>query len=254
MNAEQLSWIQLTQIPFVGPVAQHKLIRVFKDPRFIFEASKEQLNKAGLSARQVESILHNTTFEQAHIIAKRCSALDIEVLTPCATRYPFVHTISDELPNILYVKGQRCVFPGVGIVGARRCTQEDKARAAWLAQYFVTKNKTIISGMAKGVDSYAHTAAIQTAGKTIAVLGCGIDICYPSEHQLLMQRIQENGLLVSEYPPGTAARSYNFPQRNRIIAALSETLYVVGAGKKSGARITAQYAEKYNKEVIYDEG
>ena len=104
--------------------------------------------------------------------------------------------------------------------------------------------------MAKGIDSYAHTACLKAGGYTVAVLGCGLDICYPSEHRLLKQRIEEQGLLLSEYPPGTLPHSCHFPKRNRIIAAWSREIYIPEAGKKSGAWITAAYGEKYGRRVL----
>lgn len=105
--------------------------------------------------------------------------------------------------------------------------------------------------MAKGVDSYAHTVCINADGYTIAILGNGLDLCYPSEHVKLMQAIEEKGLLLSEYPPGTRPTRYSFPMRNRLISAWSDELVVVQAGKGSGALITADYTRKYNKKVCF---
>ena len=103
----------------------------------------------------------------------------------------------------------------VGIVGARRCTQEEKLKVKEITEQYVSDHTAIISGMAKGIDSYGHTACLKTGGYTIAVLGNGLDICYPCEHMRLMEKIAENGLLISEYPPGTQSAKYRFPQRNR---------------------------------------
>jgi DNA processing protein len=104
--------------------------------------------------------------------------------------------------------------------------------------------------MAKGIDSYAHTAALKTQGYTIAVLGNGVDIGYPMEHDRLYEEIARLGCVLSEYPPGTAPREYNFPRRNRIIAALSDTLYVVDAGRHSGTESTIENSRKYGREVV----
>ena len=105
--------------------------------------------------------------------------------------------------------------------------------------------------MAKGVDSYAHTVAINNDGYTVAIVGNGLDICYPSKHDKLMQKIQNKGLLLSEYPPGTIPARYRFPQRNCLISAWSDEIVVIGAGKGSGAFITADYGDKYEHKVLY---
>lgn len=105
--------------------------------------------------------------------------------------------------------------------------------------------------MAKGVDSYAHTVAINNDGYTVAIVGNGLDICYPSKHDKLMQKIQNKGLLLSEYPLGTIPARYRFPQRNRLISAWSDEIVVIGAGKGSGAFITADYGDKYGHKVLY---
>lgn len=139
-------------------------------------------------------------------------------------------------------------------IGARRCTQEDKFRVAELTEKYVYDNTAIISEMAKGIDSYAHTACLKAGGYTVAVLGNGLDICYPSEHKKLMEHIVKNGLLISEYPPGTQPAKFRFPRRNRLISAWSDKLIVVAPGKGSGAFITADYERKYGRdvEVIWD--
>ena len=137
----------------------------------------------------------------------------------------------------------------VGIVGARRCTQNNKQSVIMLTEEYVSRGFTIISGMAKGIDSYAHTACINAGGYTVAILGNGLDICYPSEHIKLMKSIAESGLLVSEYPPGTKPVQYHFPQRNRLISAWSDQLVVIAAGERSGALITADFSREYGRKV-----
>ena len=141
----------------------------------------------------------------------------------------------------------------VGIVGARRCTQETKRAVAELAVAYTEKQTAVISGMAKGVDSYAHTACLKAKGYTVAVLANGLDICYPSEHEKLKECIENKGLVISEYPPGIRPTKYTFPKRNRLISAWSDELIVVAAGKKSGALITADYSKKYGRKIIFCE-
>lgn len=153
-----------------------------------------------------------------------------------------------DIPLVLYCRG---VFKGptdcIGIVGTRRCSGYGREIASDLAQKAASVGFTIVSGMAKGIDAYAHTAALNSNGYTIAVLGNGPDICYPSEHRGLMDSIVKSGLIISEYPPGTRATAYSFPLRNRIIAAISKHLIIVESDLKGGAMITADNALKYQK-------
>ena len=130
------------------------------------------------------------------------------------------------------------------------CTMEGKEKAIDIATYSVKGNTAVISGMAKGIDSYAHTAALRNQGYTIAVLGNGTDICYPKEHEKLYEKIAEQGCILSEYPLGTLPRRYNFPKRNRLIAALSDKLYVIDPDRNSGTISTVESSKKYGREVI----
>lgn len=190
--------------------------------------------------------------ENAYSIYKKCEKLRIEIVNyEEMAILNGINAINDK-PFVLYYKGS--IVDRVrtaAVIGARRCTQEGKARTLSITADLVEKGVTIVSGMAKGIDSYAHTKTLMMEGFTIAVLGCGLDICYPKEHDKLMERIVENGLLLSEYPPGTPAYSFNFPKRNRLIAALADEIHVIEAGKKSGALITAEYGEKYGKRIFF---
>jgi DNA processing protein len=136
----------------------------------------------------------------------------------------------------------------IAIIGARRCSAEDKKKCISLVGQMSEKRPgaIIISGGAKGIDGYAHTAAIKNHLRTIAFVGTGLDICYPREHRELFEKICEYGVLLSEYPPGMPAKPYHFPQRNRLIAAWSGEMHIIGAGRNSGTRITQQYFEKYH--------
>lgn len=118
-----------------------------------------------------------------------------------------------------------------------------------ITQSYVRQGIPVVSGMAKGIDACAATVCINEGGYTIAVLGNGLYICYPSEHQLLMDKIRERGLLISEYPPGTRPTRYNFPKRNRLISAWSDKVIIIAPGKGSGALITGDYAKKYGRET-----
>ena len=165
-------------------------------------------------------------------------------------RYPERAKRLEDAPVVLYYKGNfEDIKVPVAIVGARRCTQEAKFHAVELAEQYARNGQTVISGMAKGIDSYAHTACLKAEGYTIAIVGNGLDICYPSEHKKLMDCIIEKGLLLSEYPPGIRPSRYTFPRRNRLISAWAERIIVIAPGKGSGALITAEYGRKYGRQV-----
>ncbi len=136
-----------------------------------------------------------------------------------------------------------------GVVGARNCSFYGKAAAEKIGQGLAKAGIAVISGMAAGIDGAAHRGAVRAGGYTCAVLGCGIDVCYPSEHRDLYERLSEEGCLLSEYPPGAAPRSFCFPQRNRIISGLSDCVLVVEAREKSGSLITADFALEQGKDV-----
>lgn len=155
-------------------------------------------------------------------------------------------------PLGIFVKG---VLPEddidkVGVIGARRCSQYGASVAYRMTKDLGRTNVIVVSGMAKGIDAMAHKGIMDGGGRTIAVLGCGVDVCYPSENRELMEKIVENGCVLSEYPPGTPAVSYHFPYRNRIIAGLCKMIVVVEAGKKSGTLITADLALESGRDVF----
>jgi DNA processing protein len=160
-------------------------------------------------------------------------------------------TIRD-FPKVLFYKGdlslakKRCV----AVAGSRKTTQYGRNIAEQIGKRLAEKDITVVSGMARGIDTCAHTGALEAGGNTIAVLGCGTDVCYPAENRELKLRIERCGLILSEYPPGTEPRKYYFPQRNRIISGLSEATVIVQAGNNSGALITAEYAIEQGRDVF----
>lgn len=138
----------------------------------------------------------------------------------------------------------------MGVVGARRCTNYGKEVVKEAVEYLASEKIPVISGMAKGIDSYAHTACLKAGGYTLAFFGNGVDICYPKEHRGLMENIIENGAVLSQFPPGTEPRPEYFPRRNALMSAWSEKLLVVEAGDNSGALITAQYTKELGRQVL----
>ena len=169
-----------------------------------------------------------------------------------AKAYPKLLGDIPDPPEILYCIGNTSLLESraLAVVGSRKCSEYGKTTAMRIGEAAAHNNITVVSGMAKGIDSFAHLGALKAGGKTIAVLGCGVNICYPKENRKLYEQIASEGLLVSELPPDEAPRPYTFPQRNRIISGLSEAVTVVEAGTGSGALITAEIAAAQGREVF----
>ena len=244
-------WIWLTQIPQIGPVLANRILEEFKTPDQIYQAEEKALRLIkGINIRQIESIQNSRSLDEAEEILNTCEKKEISILTKQDSQYPLKAKIQKDAPPVLYYQGVIKHFDHtVGIVGARRCTQEVKKQCVHITKNYVQQGIPVVSGMAKGIDACAATVCINEGGYTIAVLGNGLDICYPSEHQLLMEKIREKGLLISEYPPGTKPTRYTFPKRNRLISAWSDRVIIIAPGKGSGALITGDYAKKYGREI-----
>lgn len=246
MENEDFYLLWLSLLNGIGPVTAHKLLNQYISAQKIFENK----NEIGVIEKVPNKIL---AYEETSKIVELCNKQKIKLLTYGSSLYPNSWKEYDDFPIVLYTKGQNLedISRCVGIVGARRCTENGKQQAINICQKAVNEEYIVVSGMAKGIDSYAHTACIKNSGKTIAVLGNGVDICYPPEHKFLYDAICDSGMTVSEYMPGIRPSRYNFPNRNRIIAGMSETIYVIEAGRKSGTASTVSAAEKYGKKVNY---
>ncbi len=186
-------------------------------------------------------------------------ALEIEKSVKCKvlaitdSEYPDSLKGCFKPPFILYYEGDLdCIKKEnmcVSYVGSREASSYGKKMAEYISSDLASRGYTIVSGMAKGIDGAATRAALDVGGKAVGILGCGLDVCYPMENQDIYERLKKQGLLISEYPPGTKPNKDNFPLRNRIIAALSKLTIVGEAGKKSGTLITVGYALEAGKEV-----
>lgn len=245
-------WIWLTLIEGVGPKRQRILLKKFNSPKNIYNTSLEELLKCtGIGSKTAKTIVEKRSLEKADLILEVADRFGIKLLTFEDELYPLKAKIIKEMPILLYYKGNLIKNSmGVGIVGARRCTEYGKKATNEAASFLAKEDISVISGMAKGIDGYAHTSVIKEGGYTIAVLGNGLDICYPPEHLELMKRIINNGAVISEYPPGTPPNPKHFPKRNLIISAWSHKILVIEAAQKSGSLITANYANTYGREVL----
>lgn len=244
-------WIWLTQIPGIGPVLSNRLLDKFKNPVDIYEANEEALLSVnGINSKHIDSIQRSKSLEKAEMILDKCERQKISILTKENPKYPCKARILKDAPSVLYYQGElRDLDHTVAIIGARRCSQEMKKKCIEITEKYICQDIPVISGMAKGIDACASTVCINEGGYTIAILGNGLDICYPSEHQLLMDKIRKKGLLLSEYSPGTNPTRYNFPKRNRLISAWSDKIIIIAPGKGSGSLITADYAIKYDRKI-----
>jgi DNA processing protein len=248
-----LFWTALNSIRGLGPVKISKLIEYFHQPDAIFNESRDTLLKTGIINNQICEQIHNPqTLHAAEALLEETRKAEIILLSLSDPQYPQYLKEIFAPPPILFVKGNLSIFKkhAVSIVGTRTPTQYGKAATLQIVKGLVENNLTVVSGMARGIDTIAHESTLSMNGSTVAVLGCGIDVVYPKTNLDLWERISEKGVLVSEFNPGTPPESYNFPRRNRIISGLSAAVVVVEAGERSGSLITSDYALQQGREVF----
>lgn len=236
----------------IGAVRLKSLVDFFGRIEIAWQAPADALSAAGLPAAVVENLLivrRETCLEE---ILENALREGIQVITWEDDQYPQRLKAIEQSPPVIYARGAISLEDdwSVAIVGTRRVTSYGRQVTEELASFLANNHITVISGLARGVDAAAHQAVIKNGGRTLAVLGCGVDVVYPPEHKKMADAIVENGALISDYPPGTAPESGNFPPRNRIISGLARAVVVVEAGVESGALITARYAGEQGREVF----
>jgi DNA processing protein len=248
-------WIALNMTPGVGPRAAARLLERFGSAEGVFGALRSELERLRLRPETVESIVLKDRHEVAATELERVREMpgaDVLVLDDGA--YPVLLREIPDPPITLYVRGawEECFdAPCVALVGSRRCSTYGQNVALMLGRELASRGVTIVSGLARGIDAAAHRGAIEAGGRTIAVLGTGIDEVYPRDHKKLAEEILEKGgALASQFPLGTPPVSENFPYRNRIISGLSLGTVVVEAAENSGSLITARLAMEQNREVF----
>lgn len=244
-------YIWLSKLKGIGPVLSNNLINYFGKVGLVYEAVYEELlNVDGIGPKSAKIITSNKSLEISKSIYEKCKRLNIQVITRESENYPKQLRMNSKAPLILYVRGNLKLYDdAVCIVGSRRCTEYGKNITIELSTELSNQNIPIISGMAKGIDGYSHTVALYNNNYTIAVLGTGVDKCYPSEHITLMDKIIESGAVISQFEPGISNIKTNFLKRNELMAMLSKKVVVVEASKESGALYTAHCGVKYGKEV-----
>jgi DNA processing protein len=253
LRHEYAPWLALTRVKGLGAVSFKKLAARFADPAKIFSASPAELEQVeGLHSDAIDGLVNFSNWAEVEDEIRRIGAAGVTIVPFSDPNYPARLRMIADPPPLLYIKGQLRAEDekAVAIVGSRSASEYGRRVARDLARGLSALGFTVVSGMARGIDGVAHEAALNSGGRTIAVLGSGVDRAYPPEHDRLYQRIMENGAVISELPIGTRPAAFNFPARNRLISGLSLGVVVVEATEKSGSLITAALAVEQGREVF----
>jgi DNA processing protein len=245
-------WLALARIDGLGVRSAHKLIAHFGSPQAAYMASLTELESCGLSAQVAQAIFAQAGMQDAEKELEAATKAGCQLVTLSSDEYPpLLREISDA-PLVLYVHGDASLLSrhAVAMVGSRRPTAYGSSVAHRLASDLAQRGLVVVSGLARGIDSASHRGALEGGGKTIAVLGSGIDVIYPRENKSLAKKIMESGAVISEFPLGTGPSPQNFPIRNRIISGLALGVVIVEAAEYSGSLITARLALEQNREVF----
>lgn len=253
MMADLRYWIALSAVPDIGPVFAKKLLSLFKTPERIFDAEMDDLlSLEGIGINRSKNIKEFSLWE---IVDKQIKVLEkegIDVVSLHDSFYPEMLREIEDAPVVLYMKGD--IQPqdryAIAIVGSRKPTPYGTSVAENISGELASMGFTVVSGLARGIDSTSHKGALRAGGRTLAVLGSGLDVPYPSENRGLMDKIAGSGCVISEFPPGTSPDKENFPRRNRIISGLSLGVLVIEATSDSGSLITAGCALEQGREVF----
>jgi DNA processing protein len=249
---EELHWLALKLVPGLGTRTSNKLLDRFRSPQAIFRASRTELEGAGVSGAVAQSIASGCTFDDAAAQQEKMIETGATLITIGDPRYPQPLREIFDPPVLLFARGRMELMHSLtlGVVGTRRPTPYGLAVAERLSGDLSHAGLAIASGMARGIDTAAHRGALAAGGDTIAVLGCGVDVVYPSENKKLAGEISAKGLMLSEFPMGSVAFPQNFPIRNRIISGMSVGVLVVEGAQYSGSAITAKLAMDQGREVF----
>ena len=245
-------WIGFNKVAGIGAVRLRALLDHFGTVETAWQASARDLHGAGLDERSVENLVQARRDLNLDAEIEKLARYHVQVLTWDDAGYP--HNLREVYapPPVLYVRGK--IEPhddfAVAVVGTRRASVYGKEAARMLGEGLAQASVTVVSGLAMGIDTVAQQSCINAGGRTIAVLGCGVDIVYPAQNARLAAEIAEHGALVSEYPLGTRPDARNFPPRNRIISGMSLGTVVVEADMGSGARITADFSAEQGRDVF----
>lgn len=249
---DSVYWIWFQLVFGVGSLRAEMIMNYYDNPKQIYDSIKSNVQSAGaLSQRELE--VSDAAMKRAAEIKQRTLKKGVDIITPDSEDYPELLRQIYSKPSVLYVKGDLTCLKdklAIAMVGTRKHTEYGKEAAAWLAKGLVKGDAVVISGLAHGIDTESHMAALMAGGKSIGVLGCGIDVDYPKGNAKVKRLMCENGAVVSEFPLGTEPRAGHFPIRNRIISGMSHGTVVVEAEVASGSLITARHAYEQGRDIF----
>jgi len=251
-NKDIKYWVGFSLVPGIGRVKLTQLENYFGSLEDAWQAAPTELKHAGLDRSSINAITSWRAKVSLEAEMEKLDRYGVKVLTWHDPNYPSRLKEIYDYPPVLYVRGS--LLPEdewcLAVVGTRRATVYGRQVTEEMVADLAQSRITIVSGLAKGIDSIAHQSALDTGGRSIAVFACGLDTVYPAENANLARRIMQQGALISEYPLGTRPKAENFPRRNRIMSGLSLGVLIVEAGETSGAMITARLALEQNREVF----
>ncbi|MFV0518713.1 MAG: DNA-processing protein DprA [Lachnospirales bacterium] len=252
-NEEKEFIFWLNNVKGIGQTKAHALINMFGSAKAVYNLSSTKLSSISFLTAETVNDMQKNRIDTTLEFIQKLHNLNIKVVTYIEKDYPFYLKEMRYPPLVLYYKGQLIDFEKeipIGVIGARNCTSYGRECTFKISKELGINGAVVVSGLAKGIDTYSHKAAVENGFKTVAVVGCGLDICYPEENKALMEEICKNGCVFSEYPPGTKPLKHHFPARNRIIAGICRGILVVEARIKSGTFITVNFAADEGRDVF----
>jgi DNA processing protein len=254
-ECDLMYWVAFNHVRGIGPVRFRQVLLHFQgDLAQAWRADARELARAGLDAKTVSALLTQRLSIEPEREMEKLNAAQVRVLTWQDTAYPALLREIDGSPPVLYIRGTLTEADqfALAVVGTRNASQYGNQVTNRLVSELARGQVTIVSGLAMGIDTLAHSAALEAGGRTLAVLACGLNVVYPAKNAQLARRIVEcgQGALVSDYPLDVRPEGNNFPARNRIISGLAQGVLVVEAGERSGALITADFALKQGRDVF----
>lgn len=252
MDDDGRAWLALGRVAGIGPVVYRQLLQRFVAPAAVLRAAVAELVAAGLRPAVARAVARFDGWQEVDEQVARLERCGATLLTWAEEGYPARLRQIHDPPPLLFVRGRIVADDdlAVAVVGSRAASAYGRKMARELAAGLAGRGVTVVSGLARGIDAAAHAAALEAGGRTIAVLGSGVDVIYPGEHRALAAAIAERGAVVSELAMGTRPDAENFPGRNRLISGLSRGVVVVEAAERSGSLITARVAADQGRDVF----
>ncbi len=253
VSLEDLYWIWFHRTPGIGPRKVCRLVKSFGSPGEVWKCTEAELRQIeGLTSGDCQALMREKNLDRLWEWANALGKRGIYVITRASRYYPPLLNFIFDPPSVLFVRGNPAALysDAIAVIGSRKCTDYGASAARDCAGYLADRGYVVVSGMARGIDSWGHDGAIRAGGTTVAVLGCGIDRCYPPENRRLMEAIEAGGAVISELDPSAEALAQHFPLRNRIISGMCRGVVIVEAAKKSGSLITADQALEQGREVF----